>query len=132
MSRLHAVAAALGIVIWGTQFVVANAAMEHMSPYLLVALRFLPLAIIALAVVPKPKVSWWVIIGAVDGDVGGGVVQGSAYGAGRGGAAVVCGSAGRDWCWQGRFGSRGWRRDLCLERFGMGVWQHSCGAGSVP
>lgn len=63
MSRLHAVAAALGIVIWGTQFVVANAAMEHMSPYLLVALRFLPLAIIALAVVPKPKVSWWVIIG---------------------------------------------------------------------
>ena len=34
-----------------------------MSPYLLVVLRFLPLAIIALAVVPKPNVSWWVIIG---------------------------------------------------------------------
>lgn len=63
MRLFHQLIGALCILLWGLQFIVADAAMAHISPILLVALRFIPVAIIAVLFVPRPAVKWrWILL----------------------------------------------------------------------
>ncbi len=48
--------AAVCVTLWGLQFVVTDVALQSVGPMLLVCLRFLPVAVFALAFVPRPKV----------------------------------------------------------------------------
>lgn len=48
--------AVLCVTLWGLQFVVTDIALRSVGPMLLVALRFLPVAVFALLFVPRPKV----------------------------------------------------------------------------
>jgi O-acetylserine/cysteine efflux transporter len=69
MPARHTAVAILIAVVWGVNFVVIHAGLEHFPPLLFSALRFTFVALPAVFVVGRPRVAWrWVV--AVGGSLG--------------------------------------------------------------
>ncbi len=62
MSNLHKILALLTVFIWGSNFVVIKAGLEHWPPFLFTTLRFFFVAIPLIFFLPRPNVSWSKII----------------------------------------------------------------------
>lgn len=63
MSLNHALLAALVAILWGFNFVVIKIGLQEMPQFLFSALRFTLVAIPFVFFIPKPKTSWWLLIG---------------------------------------------------------------------
>lgn len=63
MSLNHALLAALVAILWGFNFVVIKLGLQEIPPFLFSALRFGLVAIPFVFFIPKPKTSWWLLIG---------------------------------------------------------------------
>ena len=69
MSARHSAVAVLIAVVWGVNFVVIHAGLQHFPPLLFSALRFTFVALPAVFFVGRPRVAWrWVV--AVGGSLG--------------------------------------------------------------
>ena len=66
MRRSHVLLAVLVAAIWGINFVVIDAGLDHFPPLLFVAMRFTFVAFPAVFLVARPQVGfrWVLIIGA--------------------------------------------------------------------
>ncbi len=63
MSLNHALLAALVAILWGFNFVVIKLGLEEMPQFLFSGLRFTLVAIPLVFFIPRPKTSWWLLIG---------------------------------------------------------------------
>ena len=63
MSLNHAFLAALVAILWGANFVVIKLGLEEMPQFLFSGVRFLLVAVPLVFFIPKPKTSWWLLIG---------------------------------------------------------------------
>ncbi|MFW5472899.1 EamA family transporter [Knoellia sp. CPCC 206450] len=63
MPARHRLLAVLVAVLWGVNFIAIHASLEQFPPFFTVALRWAPLALVALLFVPRPDVPWcWVLL----------------------------------------------------------------------
>ncbi|KGN31684.1 membrane protein [Knoellia sinensis KCTC 19936] len=63
MPTRHRLLAILVAVLWGANFIAIHATLEHFPPFFSVALRWIPLALVAILFVPRPDVPWRWIVG---------------------------------------------------------------------
>ncbi len=63
MPARHRLLAVLVAVLWGLNFIAIHASLQQFPPFFTVALRWAPLAVAAVLLVPKPDVAWrWVLL----------------------------------------------------------------------
>ena len=58
MPARHRLLAVLVAVLWGVNFIAIHASLEQFPPFFTVAVRWAPLALVALLFVPRPDVPW--------------------------------------------------------------------------
>ena len=58
MPLRHRLAAVLVATVWGANFVAIHASLAQFPPFLLIAMRFLLVAIPTILFVPRPWVAW--------------------------------------------------------------------------
>lgn len=63
MPLRHRLAAVLVATVWGANFVAIHASLAQFPPFLLIAMRFLLVAIPTILFVPRPRVAWRWLIG---------------------------------------------------------------------
>ena len=59
----HRLLALLVACLWGLNFIAIHVSLEQFPPFFTVALRWLPLAVVAVLLVPRPETAWrWVVL----------------------------------------------------------------------